>query len=139
MKNLRKFTKKAIPVIAIILLLGLVLSRVYQPDSAVTPEVSVTAHEAGEHIGKAAEVCGNVASANHAQQVGGEPTFINFEEDHPNQVFTVVIWGNQRMAWDHPPEELYQNREICVTGRIEMHNDTPQIEVHSPDQISIRN
>ncbi len=139
MKKLRKFAKKAIPVIAVILLLGLILSRVYQPDSTVTPEVSISAVDAEEHIGETAEVCGVVASASYAQHIGGEPTFINFKEDHPNQVFTVVIWGSNRLAWDQPPEQLYQGREICVTGRIELHEDVPQIEVQSPDQIRIQN
>ena len=138
MNKLRKFSKKVIPIVAIILLLGLILSRVYQPDSTLRPEITISAEEANQYIGDLAEVCGTAVSADFAEHIGGEPTFINFEEPHPNQLFTVVIWGNDRPSWSHPPEELYANREVCVSGRVRMHDGTPQIVADSPDQFRFR-
>ena len=138
MKKFRKFTKKAIPIIAIILLLGLVFSRVYSPENSLEPEITITAEQAHNHLGKIAKVCGSVASARFMQNIGGEPTFINLGKPHPNQVFTIVIWGNDRPAWSSPPDQLYQDRDICVTGRILLHQGAPQIEAESPDQITIQ-
>lgn len=138
MNRLRKFSKKVIPIVAIILLLGLMLSRVYQPGSTPKPEITISVEDADGHIGDVVEVCGKVASVDFAEQIGGEPTFINFEEPHPNQLFTVVIWGSDRLTWSHPPEELYANREVCVWGRVRMHDGTPQIVADSPDQLRIR-
>lgn len=137
MKKLRKFTKKAIPVIAVILLLGLVLSRVFQPDVSMTPEATITADQANDFIGKVVEVCGEVASARYVQEIGGQPTFINLGQPHPDQHFTVVIWGDDRLRWRASPEQMYSNRNICVTGRIELHEGTPQIIAENPDQISV--
>lgn len=139
MKNIRKRLKYIFPVLILIMVVGLVLSRVYQPDSAPPePEVEIKAAEAGEYIGTAAEVCGEVASAEYLPQIGGEPTFINLGRAHPNQLFTAVIWGNDRARWREPPEQYFKNRQICVTGRIEMHEGTPQIIVEYPDQIDIQ-
>jgi len=135
--KLRKHIVKIFPIVAIVLLAALLLSRVFSPNRDLTPEVHIDAAEAVDHIDKTAKVCGYVASARFVREIGGQPTFINFEKPHPDQVFTVVIWGEHRPAWRTPPEQLYENRAICATGRIRMHEGTPQIVVENPDQISL--
>ena len=116
------------------------MSRVFQPDSSneetAEPEIRINASLASEYVGRAAEVCGPVASVSYNPQIDGKPTFINFGHPHPDQYFTAVIWGRNRSKWDVPPEQQYQNQRICVSGVIEMHEDTPQIIVEDPGQVS---
>ncbi len=140
MRSLRKWIKYLFPVLVVILLLGLIFSRVYQPESGsnLDPQVRVNAFEASDHIGITAEVCGRVASAEYVTMVVGDPTFLNLEQPHPDQPFTAIIWGEDRHHWQTPPDQLYNNREICVTGQIENHEGTPQIRVTSPEQIRER-
>lgn len=139
MKNIRNNLNYIFPVLIGIMIAGLVLSRIYQPESSSPePEVRITAAEARDHIGTPAVVCGKVASADYLQQVGGEPTFINLGRPYPNQTFTAVIWGDNRAKWTKPPEQQYEGQEVCVTGRIESHEGTPQIIVSSPGQIAIQ-
>lgn len=139
MNQLRKIIKKFIPVLIIILFTGLILSRVFSPDPQHRIEVTTTASDAADHQGKYAEVCGEVVSVQTVKQIGGEPTFINFEEDYPDQHFTGVIWGENRLAWGNSPEDLYTNRRICVEGFIQIHEGTPQIRINSPEQVRIQN
>lgn len=139
MIQLRKYIKKLLPLLIIVLFTGLILSRVFKPDRQQNIEVTTSASEAGEHQGKYAEVCGEVISVQTIKQIGGEPTFINFEENYPNQHFTGVIWGEDRLAWDSYPEDLYTNRQICVEGFIQMHEGTPQIRINSPGQVRYDN
>lgn len=140
MKNIRKRLKYIFPVLILIMVVGLVLSRIYQPDSTPPePKVKIDAAEATDYIGTAAEVCGKVASADYVTELGGEPTFLNMGRAHPNQLFTAVIWSSNRAKWREPPEQQYINREICVSGMIENHEGTPQIVVVSPDQIEVQN
>ena len=101
------------------------------------PEIFIIAEDADSHIGRAAEVCGSVASASYLPSENGRPTFLNFERAYPNQVFTAVIFGDHRSIFSTPPEEHYLNRKICVTGRIENHQGTPQIRVSSSGQIKM--
>ena len=125
------------PVIAIIMVAGLILSRVYRPDPPVPQtDLRITAFEASGHIGEPAEVCGVVASADFLPSIGGQPTFLNLGRPHPDQPFTVVIWGEDRSRWPVPPEERYLTRHICVTGTIRSHRGTPQIRAREPRQIS---
>ena len=135
--SLRKKLALILPVVVLIMILGLFLSRIFQPDSNIPePNITITAAEAPNYIGEAAKVCGKVENARFIPQIDGKPTFINFGQPNPNQDFTAVIWGDNRKKWVQSPEELYTNTEVCVTGRIESHEGTPQIEVISPEQIS---
>jgi hypothetical protein len=52
--------------------------------------------EAKEHYGVTATVCGEVVSTRYATSTKGQPTFLNLDKPYPNQVFTIVIWGNNR-------------------------------------------
>lgn len=139
MKNIRNNLKYIFPVLIVIMIAGLVLSRIYQPESPPPePEIRITAAEARDHIGTPAEVCGKVVSADYLQQVGGKPTFINLGRPYPDQTFTAVIWGDDRTKWTKPPELQYEEQNVCVTGKIESHEGTPQIIVSSPGQIAIQ-
>jgi hypothetical protein len=137
MKPLRKSIKYIFPILAVVLLLGLIFSRVYRPEPALNPEGTVDAHEATEYIGKVMVVCGVVASSDYREDIGGQPTFLNLDRPYPDQTFTAVIWRRDLNKWHVSPHLYYSGRSICVTGRIEEHNDNPQIIVSSPDQISI--
>ncbi|MEX0724158.1 MAG: hypothetical protein WD357_05775 [Gracilimonas sp.] len=137
--SLRNKLKYILPAVITVMVLGLIVSRIYQPEPGIPePEISITSEEAADYIGRPAEVCGTVAIARFLPQIGGQPTFINFGQPDPNQDFTAVIWGKNRSKWDSPPEDLFSNHEICVSGRIESHEETPQIEVIDPKQIIIK-
>lgn len=138
MKNIRKRLKYIFPALILVMIAGLILSRVYRPDADVLePEVRIKAAEAGGYVGTPAEVCGEVASADYLPRVNGQPTFLNLGRPYPDQPFTAVIWGDDRVKWSQPPEQRYANREICVTGLIETYEGTPQIIVDGPGQIEV--
>ncbi|MEX0995197.1 MAG: hypothetical protein WD599_06670, partial [Balneolaceae bacterium] len=121
MSVIRKALKYLFPVVIVILLAGLILDRIYQPEPAVPdPELRISAAEASNYIGAVAEVCGRVVSADFISQLEGRPTFLNLDRAYPDQPFTAVIWESDRNKWQAPPEQLYNNRRICVSGRIQL-------------------
>ena len=97
----------------------------------------VPAAEAARHVGERRTVCGEVASTRYLPSVDGEPTFLNLGRPYPNQVFTVLVWGDDRPRFDRPPEERFRDRRICVTATIRKHRGTPQVIVRRPEQIEI--
>jgi len=99
----------------------------------------ITPSEADKYIGQTKTVCGKVASATYAARSKGSPTFLNLDKPYPNHIFTVVIWGSERNKFKSPPEILFKNERICVTGQIETYRGKPQIIVHDPSQIVIKN
>ena len=100
--------------------------------STITPAAAIN------YVGQLATVCGIVASANYAQQVKRQPTFLNLDKPYPNQIFTALIWGSNRAAFSYAPESL-AGRKICVTGEIELYKGKPEIIVSGPEQILVRN
>jgi len=127
-----------LPLVVLVLILALVLSRVIDSGSAPPePEITISAYEAGDHIGTPAEVCGTVVSADYLPEVNGSPTFLNLDEPYPDPLFTGVIFGTDRNKFRTSPEEIYLNRSICIRGVIRLHEDRPQIVINDPSQISL--
>jgi hypothetical protein len=69
----------------------------------------ITAAEAKDHVGERAVVCGKVISARYASKSKGEPTFLNLDQPHPKQAFTILIWGSDRPKFGEP-ESKYQDQ-----------------------------
>ena len=102
--------------------------------NALADSSPISAADAIKFVGSSATVCGQVASAKYASSTNGKPTFLNLDQPFPNQIFTVVIWGNDRAAFPYAPESL-AHRKICVTGKIQLYREKPEIVVSAPDQI----
>jgi micrococcal nuclease len=90
--------------------------------------------EAKEHFGETATVCGEVVSTRYADSTKGQPTFLNLDKAYPNQVFTIVIWGNNRSKFGSP-ENDYKGKRVCVSGKITAYAGLPEIVADEPKQI----
>lgn len=99
--------------------------------------IEYSTHMAQNHVGEKATVCGEVVSTHYASSSNGEPTFLNLDEAYPNQVFTVVIWGDDREKFDEP-EVKYRGKNICVIGKIKSYRGIAQIILYSKSQISFK-
>jgi len=94
---------------------------------------SISAGDAKAHIGENATVCGKVASERTATSSRGEPTFINLDAAYPNQVFTILVWGDDRKNLGELPRV---GSHICATGLIKDYRGVPEIVVRSGEQFS---
>ncbi len=94
---------------------------------------SITAADTKNHIGEQATVCGKVASEKTATSSRGEPTFINLDSAYPNQVFTILVWGDDRQNVGELPRI---GSRVCATGLIKDYRGVPEIVVRSSGQFS---
>ena len=94
---------------------------------------SITAADAKNHIGEQATVCGKVAGERTATNSRGEPTFINLDSAYPNQVFTILVWGDDRKNVGELP---HIGSHLCATGLIKDYRGVPEIVVSSSGQLS---
>jgi len=91
---------------------------------------------AGVFAGEDATVCGPVVRTYFAKKTGGSPTFLDIGLPYPDPGrLNVIIWGRYRDNFPQPPERMYYQKTICVSGRIELYQGVAQIEVRSPEQI----
>jgi hypothetical protein len=93
---------------------------------------SITAADAKNHIGEQATVCGKVASEHTGASSRGEPTFINLDSAYPNQLFTVLVWGDDRKNVGELPRI---GLRVCASGPIKDYRGVPEIVVRSSGQL----
>jgi hypothetical protein len=84
---------------------------------------TITTSEAAKHIGERETVCGTIAGEHTAGSSRGTPTFINLDRPYPNQVFTLLIWGDDRGRVGAVPE----SGKLCATGVITEYRGSPEI------------
>ena len=96
----------------------------------------LSAAEAKDHVGETAVVCGDVVTTRYAVSSKGRPTFLNLDRTYPDQIFTIVIWGNNRAKFG-TPETDYKGKHVCATGEITEYRGVPEIVAETPKQIRI--
>jgi len=99
---------------------------------------SISPEDAGKYLRQQKTVCGKVVSTHYAVKSKGQPTFLNFGKPYPQQVFTVVIWNEDRGKFGKAPEGLFRDKEVCVSGLIVEHNGKAQMVVRNPGQMRSR-
>lgn len=104
--------------------------------SPVCAQKKLTAEEAKDHFGQDATVCGEVITTSYADSSKGQPTFLNFDKPYPKQIFTVVIWGENRSKFGRPDQD-FKGKRICVSGKITAYAGKPEIVVSDPKQIKV--
>lgn len=66
----------------------------------------------------------------------GKVIFLNFDEDY-RSTFKVVIFPEAWPLFPQPPEDMYQDQLVRVTGQVKMYQGAPEIIVETPDAIQI--
>lgn len=108
------------------------------PTQSNLPDGAIYWYEADQHVGEIVSVYGDVKSTEFAYESNGQPTFIDIGASYPDSSrVTVVIWGEYRGNFPAPPEEMYAGQTILAAGEIYVHDGVCNIEVHSPEQISV--
>jgi micrococcal nuclease len=90
---------------------------------------TITTSEAAKHIGQRETVCGTIAGVHTAASSRGTPTFINLDRAYPDQIFTLLIWGEDRARVGAVPK----SGRICATGIIKEYRGAPEIVLRDAD------
>lgn len=97
----------------------------------------INAEQAKEFIGKESCVCGKVVSTKFVENGKANPTYINLDKKYPDQVFTLMIFGQDRTNFSYEPDVFLKGKTICVKGKIEEYKGSPQIIASKEKQIEI--
>jgi DNA/RNA endonuclease YhcR with UshA esterase domain len=92
--------------------------------------------EVKDHIGDTIEVRGNVYGVRYLAKAKNTPTFISLGAAYPDQLLTIVIWGDVRKQLPYKPEEVINGHgEITVFGRVEEYKGKLQVTIRNADQL----
>lgn len=91
--------------------------------------------DAKNHIGDTVKICTKIYGGKFLENAKGTPTFLNAGGNYPNAPLTLVIWADARKVFKNKPEEYYAGQMVCITGKIELFREKPQIVIHNESQI----
>ena len=90
-----------------------------------------------DHTGDSVTVKGKVFGIRYLEGARNAPTFINVGGAFPNQLLTVVIWGDVRKKFELDlSDKKFASAMAVVTGKIELYKDKPQIVITDPKQLT---
>lgn len=96
---------------------------------------SVSAGEADKFVGDSITVTGRVVGSKFLSNSPTSPLLLNLSSADPNKQVTVVINSKDRGNFGASPERDFLNKDIKVTGKVDMYGGEPQITVQSRNQI----
>ena len=102
---------------------------------SVFAQQEIKIEDASKHIGDSVRICSKIFGGKYLETAKGSPTFLNFGGAYPNAPVTIVIWENVRKEFKKIPEEYYVGKIVCVTGRVELFKDKPEIVLRGENQI----
>lgn len=98
-------------------------------------QTEIKLEDVSKHVGESVKVCGKVFSGRYLEQSNGSPTLLNIGAAYPNQLLTIVIWGDVRKQFEKAPEEMFMDKDVCVVGKIELFRERPQVVVKDRGQV----
>jgi len=89
------------------------------------------------YIGKTVTVCDKVYGA-HVSKSAKSATYINLGDNFPNNKLTVVIFESELSKFGYVPSVFLKDKEICVTGKVLLYKDKPEIIVNDSNNITYK-
>ncbi len=96
---------------------------------------NIKPEDAAKYLGDSVTVCGKIYGGKFLENAKNQPTFLNIGAAYPNQLLTIVIWGDTRKLFPYKPEEELKDKTVCINGRIDEFKGKPQIVIYSPVQL----
>ena len=105
--------------------------------ASVKAQTTIKLEEVSKHIGDSVTVCGKVADMRYFENSKNKPTLLNIGAKHPDELLTLIIWENARALFTGKVEDL-MDKNICITGRIILYKEKPEIVIERPEQIVVQ-
>lgn len=88
------------------------------------------------YVGKTITVCSKVQST-FVTKGEKKTTYINFGKPYPNNTFTAVIFSSDSAIFKYNPSEYLKAKNVCITGKVELYKDKPQMIIKKEEQIRV--
>lgn len=116
-----------------ILLTGLIITLAGVKSFAQT---NITAKEAAKHLNEKVVVCDTVYGGKFLSNAN--ITLIDMGGNHPNELLTLLIKGDDRKKFKDAPETVLKHKKVCVTGQLIDYKGKPEIIITDPEQIKVQ-
>ena len=98
---------------------------------------SYTPEEAVKHVGENVKVCGKIFGGRFFETSKDAPTLLNVGAAFPSSPFTIMITKEVRQKMGNAPEIELKEKNVCVTGKVILFKEKPEIIVEESKQLTI--
>lgn len=98
---------------------------------------TVSVNDAHKYVDQNITVCAKVVET-HVSKGESKVIYLNLDKPYPNNPFTIVIFEKSADNFSYNPLEFLKNKNICVTGKVTLYKNKPQIIANTQDQIKIQ-
>lgn len=91
-----------------------------------------------QHVGDSVMVCTKIFGGIYLERSNGTPTLLNAGAAYPNSPLTVMIGPDARALFKEAPETFYKDKNVCITGKVILYKDKPEIVVYDEKQIAVK-
>ncbi|MEQ1552626.1 MAG: hypothetical protein ABL929_00535 [Ferruginibacter sp.] len=95
------------------------------------------AEDAAKHIGDSLTICGKIYGGKFLETSNSAPTFLNMGAAYPNHLLTIFIPLSIRTELGYAPEILLKDKTVCITGKVILYKEKPEIIVYNKAQVEV--
>lgn len=104
----------------------------------IQPLKYINVADVAKYIGDSVRFCSKVFSARYFESSANKPTLLDVNASYPNQLLSTVIWEQDRKNFAGAPELMYNNKEVCISGVVQLVNNLPQLVIRHREQIFVK-
>jgi hypothetical protein len=101
-------------------------------------QTEIKVDSARSHVGEIVKVCTKVFGGKTLDNAKGTPTLLDAGAAYPNQLLTILIWGDKKENFKNPVATYYMNKNVCIIGKVLLYKDKPEIVLNTEDQITLQ-
>lgn len=99
---------------------------------------TVKIEDISSHVGDSVTICTKIYGGIYLDHSKGTPTLLNAGGSYPNAPLTLVIWADARGKFKTPPEEFYKDKTVCITGKVILYKEKPEIIIYDEKQLVVK-
>lgn len=99
-------------------------------------QTTIATKDAARHLNERVTICDQVYGGKFLS--GSNLTLIDVGGNHPNELLTLIIKGDDRKKFKTPPEDALKGKKVCITGQLMDYKGKPEIEITDPEQINVQ-
>jgi hypothetical protein len=90
-----------------------------------------------KYVGDSVVFCTKIYNTRYFESSENKPTLLDVQSDFSGKYLNAVILEQDRKNFNGLPEQLYQNKDVCITGVVERRNGMPYMAIHKQEQIKL--
>ncbi|MBK8301211.1 MAG: hypothetical protein IPK90_12420 [Chitinophagaceae bacterium] len=98
----------------------------------------IKTEDLSKHVGDSVTFCTKIFGGIFLDRSKEQLTLLNAGGNYPNAPLTIVIGSDTREKFANKPEVFYKDKEVCITGKISLYKEKPQIVVCNEKQLVVK-